>query len=184
MTGSHRPRYDYFAIRTPSISAMHDLSPMQLSDTLKRRFSPTVRKRGYRYARQGCVTIDYVDAIDASGTVAGSMIYDIVLQFDPADGEVGMVCTCPYFRGGNPCKHLWAFILKVDEQVEDFYDFEEAIFEPELPGDEIEIPYATQNLNTPATDMTDSFGRRAHATLEIPQNWSTYVVNFVVNHCE
>ena len=88
-------------------------SPAASVDPLRlfqQHFSSRTRDRGAQYAREGRVEI--VDATDnwLLASVRGSRRYAVDL--DCGEGAVLRAsCTCPYFAGFEPCKHVWATLV-------------------------------------------------------------------------
>ena len=89
---------------------------MSLADQIRNQFSSAVRERGTRYFRQRLVT----NIAQAHGTTYANVSngygngYEVMVD-QAANGHVDeMDCTCPYFDGNGPCKHIWATILKID----------------------------------------------------------------------
>jgi SNF2 family DNA or RNA helicase len=81
-----------------------------------RDFDSVIRHRGENYFRQGRVQVSSLKpGREAHFQVRGSEIYQVHLKQGPHK-ELEMSCTCPYFQGGFYCKHLWAAILKAQEQ--------------------------------------------------------------------
>lgn len=50
----------------------------------------------------------------------GTEIYDVSIEFDKKDNIIKTNCTCPYFKKGNNCKHLYALLIK--SKLESNYD--------------------------------------------------------------
>jgi len=55
---------------------------------------------------------DYVLAM-----VSGSEMYEVEIKFDEETKSPAFTCTCPYLGQTGPCKHIWATILEVDEEI-------------------------------------------------------------------
>lgn len=92
---------------------------MFLAEQVSYQFGAGVRSRGEDYYRRRLVTI-----IDQSGhsifaDVSNDQgrVYEVLLD-RTADGLIeDMDCTCQYFDGYGPCKHIWATILRVDNMM-------------------------------------------------------------------
>jgi len=88
---------------------------MSLAIQLSHEFTRKVRNKGAGYYRNGAVEIvshtdSQVDAI-VSGTE------DYLVRLTLGRVALNVACTCPYFDGGDTCKHLWATMLKADAKL-------------------------------------------------------------------
>lgn len=84
-------------------------------DRLKFFFSPSTLWRGEEYFRQGRVKLEKVTPTEVFATVEGTEEYAVeLLGASASSGRGRFFCECPYFEGGNACKHLWATILAAD----------------------------------------------------------------------
>src|SRR6266542_6633709 len=88
---------------------------MSLAIQLSHEFTRKVRNKGAGYYRNGAVEIvshtdSQVDAI-VSGTE------DYLVRLTLGRVALNVACTCPYFDGGDTCKHLWATMLKADDRL-------------------------------------------------------------------
>ncbi len=83
-----------------------------LSARLARDFSKRSRERGDTYFALGRVKIIRGSETQLEAQVAGTSDYTVRFTWD-IDTLVAS-CTCPYFEGGESCKHLWATILAAD----------------------------------------------------------------------
>ena len=63
--------------------------------------------------------------------VSGSETYHVDIDLNNLSS---MTCTCPYFLGGNKCKHLAAVMFAIDEN-----HYEEEIIEEENKSEEYDI---------------------------------------------
>ena len=79
-------------------------------------FYPVIRKRGEEYFHENRVRLTEVDPGDPGRVLAfvqGTRRYTVQLGFQGPD--ISYSCTCPYFfNEEQPCKHLWAVLLKLD----------------------------------------------------------------------
>lgn len=118
---------------------------MSLAEQVRHQFSSGVRDRGTRYFRQRLVTnveqedgITFADVENSYGSV-----YEVTVDRN-VDGEIHeMDCTCPYFDGNGPCKHLWATILKMDTMA------------------------GTITTSAPTTTITPTWSQRLDAVLQL-----------------
>ncbi|NDY41605.1 DEAD/DEAH box helicase [Dissulfurirhabdus thermomarina] len=84
-------------------------------DAVRPLFLPVIRGRGERYAREGRVHLERVSPAEIRGVVQGERDYAVWAKRDPlAPLAVDLGCTCPFFRQGFFCKHLWAALLEAD----------------------------------------------------------------------
>ncbi len=81
-----------------------------LYSLLSKSFSPKVRARGEELFRRGLVQIVSGTAWEVQAKVQGGERYTVRLRL--LNNEVHVSCTCPYYEGTGPCKHLWATILQ------------------------------------------------------------------------
>ncbi len=91
---------------------------MRLTDRCLHSFENGVRSRGDEYARAGYVIELDSDrmTVDAGVTGSSGNTYDVLIDFDECtSGKVLASCSCPYFEGGNLCKHIWAVLRQLDD---------------------------------------------------------------------
>ena len=79
-----------------------------------RDFNHGVRSRGQKYFESGRVLIANHDAERITATVqgSGSFNYLVGLIWLTEISAIAAGCTCPYYDGGDLCKHIWATILE------------------------------------------------------------------------
>ena len=94
-------------------------------------FYPVIRQRGEEYFHENRVRLTEVDPGDPGRVLAfvqGTSRYTVQLGFEGP--KISYSCTCPYFfNEDEPCKHLWAVLLKLDRS--GFFDRWEAARSPE-----------------------------------------------------
>jgi len=94
-------------------------------------FYPVIRKRGKEYFHENRVRLTEVDPGDPGRVLAfvqGTRRYTVQLGFEGP--EISYSCTCPYFfNEEQPCKHLWAVLLKLDRS--GFFDRWQGVRFPE-----------------------------------------------------
>jgi superfamily II DNA or RNA helicase len=73
-----------------------------------------VRERGRQYFQTGKVQIVDAGPETVEAVVSGSEEYRVSLRREEAN--VWVFCTCAFFEGGEPCKHVWATVLAADER--------------------------------------------------------------------
>jgi superfamily II DNA or RNA helicase len=81
-------------------------------------FHPTTKQRGEEYLESGRVQDLQVDEDMASAIVEGDAgNYTVELDFSHRrSGGLCATCTCPNYRDGFFCKHIWAVLLAMDRQ--------------------------------------------------------------------
>src|SRR5579883_2127390 len=88
---------------------------MSLSRLLAKRFSKRVQDKGRAYFFSNAVKIDNISERFAEATVRGTEDYEVDLELQGK--TLVAYCSCPFVdRFLEPCKHIWATILKVDAQ--------------------------------------------------------------------
>jgi SNF2-related domain/Helicase conserved C-terminal domain/SWIM zinc finger len=76
------------------------------------QFKPKIRDRGHAYFRSHAVEILDHSESHVEALVQGTDDYRVRLSLNRSSLRVA--CTCPYFEGGENCKHLWATMLAAD----------------------------------------------------------------------
>ncbi len=107
-----------FYCKKPSFALIHAMSKasknLQLS--LKKYFASNSILRGAEYYKSNSVNKLFFGDNGAMASVRGTEVYKVSLQWsEKKQRTVSLHCTCPHFEDLNFCKHLWAFILKLDE---------------------------------------------------------------------
>ncbi len=84
---------------------------------LRQSFLPVIRQRGNRYANSGRVHLLEASSKAIKAKVSGTIDYHVFIEEKPdSDNEVIISCTCPFFKQGYPCKHLWAAAVEADRR--------------------------------------------------------------------
>ncbi len=91
---------------------LKDQGRASLSRKLAGDFSARVRERGQSYLSQGRVKILFGTDSVLEAQVEGSASYSV--NFEWKEDTLFASCSCPYFEGGESCKHLWAAILAAE----------------------------------------------------------------------
>src|SRR3954452_6488453 len=73
-----------------------------------------VRERGRQYFQTGKVQIVSAGPEEVEAVVSGGEEYRVSLRREEAN--VWVFCSCAFFEGGEPCKHVWATVLAADEK--------------------------------------------------------------------
>ena len=92
---------------------------MFLAQRCNHEFDSKTKARGEDYSRSGHVSFTQVRRTGAAAQVKGSYGTAYLVELDWSETKEGFVsgrCTCPRFDDGFLCKHLWAFLLKLDEE--------------------------------------------------------------------
>lgn len=85
----------------------------KLTELIKDQFVPEIRSRGESYYLNGLVEFIEVNNSHATFEVEGKDVYHVRLSLS-VNGSIVMRCTCPFFKSGENCKHIWASALKAD----------------------------------------------------------------------
>jgi superfamily II DNA or RNA helicase len=91
--------------------------PVTLTDKLRDTFDPAVVNRGESYYTTGRVRLTRTQDGRIESRVVGSRPrpYAVVIEKgDRASAPPQVRCTCPTFRGGMHCKHIWATLITID----------------------------------------------------------------------
>ncbi len=85
---------------------------INLKRHFKNLFLPVIRSRGNKYAKQGRVEITTLNTSEIEAKVYGTYTYKICLSLsDENPDSIRISCTCPFFKQGILCKHVWATIV-------------------------------------------------------------------------
>jgi intein/homing endonuclease len=150
---------------------------MSLITELSSDFSKAVRSRGADYFQEGRVKITNRSDLEVHARVRGSRTYRVDLEID--GNEFLVHCDCPAFER-EPCKHIWATILAVEEtgrlrgakgplvmapdfNDDDFYDYGAGAFHDD---DDDEWP-DDKRRRTPR-DMVNAFGGGGRSKEKLP----------------
>jgi superfamily II DNA or RNA helicase len=87
---------------------------MSLKSKFSHEFNPRIRDRGVGYFRSGAVDIVQHSDLHLEAVVKGTTDYKVRLTLIPH--ALAVACTCPYFDGGEECKHIWATMLAADNR--------------------------------------------------------------------
>ena len=88
---------------------------LNLKKDLSTLFLPIIRHRGNRYAKEGRVSLEKINSRAIKAKVRGSVFYRVFVDLKEKDkGTVRIGCTCPFFKQGIPCKHIWASIVEAE----------------------------------------------------------------------
>ena len=84
-------------------------------DLLGRYFPSKIKTRGNSYAEKGYVSLKQSQSDRIKAVVEGHISYSVEIIAEQNATQFKVFCSCPYFRKGNSCKHLWAAIVAADE---------------------------------------------------------------------
>ncbi|NPA93947.1 MAG: DEAD/DEAH box helicase family protein [Thermodesulfobacteria bacterium] len=88
----------------------------RLTKDLSTLFLPIIRYRGKKYAKEGRVQLTHVSDKFIKSRIRGSVFYKVSIDLEEKErGAVRIGCTCPFFRQGIPCKHIWATIVAAEQ---------------------------------------------------------------------
>ncbi|HVQ38918.1 MAG TPA: SNF2-related protein, partial [Pyrinomonadaceae bacterium] len=87
---------------------------MSLKGRLAQEFAGKIRDRGVAYFRSHAVEILEHSDSHVEARVKGSKVYSVRLTLGRT--SLNVACTCPYFAGGEECKHVWATMLAADSR--------------------------------------------------------------------
>lgn len=89
-------------------------------------FDKSILDRGFAYYHNHEIISIKKIKNKISAEVSGSETYHVYIDLDDLSS---MSCTCPYFLGGNKCKHLAAVLFAADDGVEEEIIEEDSIIE-------------------------------------------------------
>jgi superfamily II DNA or RNA helicase len=87
---------------------------MTLASLLAHLVNWRVRERGRAYFQTGRVRLTECGPEVARAAVSGSEEYQVSLTREGPN--LWAFCPCPFFAGGEACKHVWATVLAADER--------------------------------------------------------------------
>ncbi|MBX3434704.1 MAG: SNF2 helicase associated domain-containing protein [Pirellulales bacterium] len=91
---------------------------MQVASQFSTQFAAATRSKGESYFRRGAVQILDADPLGFTANVKGSRSRPYQVDFDCSHGQGGVSasCTCPHYREGSFCKHIWATLLTLERE--------------------------------------------------------------------
>ncbi|MFZ3231682.1 MAG: SWIM zinc finger family protein [Pseudobdellovibrio sp.] len=101
-------------------------------------FKPEVRNSGLAFVKKGSVSVSQLSDTEIQSYIRASTSFKVVFKSSSIESPIVTAdCTCPLFKKGQFCKHIWAALLIIEEKKPDFLfsktDLEkrtEANFEP------------------------------------------------------
>ncbi len=94
-------------------------------------FDKSILDRGYAYYNNNEIISVLKNKNQVTAKVSGSETYEVNIDLDDLSS---MSCSCPYYKGGNKCKHLAAVLFAIDD-----HKYEEVIVKEERKEDEYNI---------------------------------------------
>lgn len=93
---------------------LHQGPNIKLAEQIADHFDPIIRMRGRDYFKQGAVELVSLEGANAEFTVSGAQPYTVHLSHCDEPDQLDFECSCPFFRDGSNCKHIWGSILFLD----------------------------------------------------------------------
>ncbi len=121
---------------------------MSLTRRCQAEFDGTTRMRGQAYAQQDAVSLMDHRRHGVWAEVDGSSYLPYGVDVDWSDAHRGVLrasCSCPRFADGFLCKHIWATLLTIDQQ---------------LPGKEVPGPRQLNVQRAEASKLADQEQKR------------------------
>src|ERR1044071_4892315 len=87
---------------------------MSLKSRFASQFNPKIRDRGIAYFRAGAVKI--LEHYEGYLLTRVEGTYDYFVELSLSLDSLNVACTCPYFAGGEDCKHIWATMWAADSK--------------------------------------------------------------------
>ncbi len=135
-----------------------------------------MRDRGVGYFYDSLVGEVEFGEYSVTGEVQGSEIYLVNLTWkNDGSGAIFGNCTCPHSREGNFCKHLWAFILEIDDTKGPPANFPQGLLKLNFGSS---VTLQKPHSPTPATSWRKVFGQRPKGKSK--SAWQTNAEVFVV----
>lgn len=97
-------------------------------------FDKSILDRGFAYYNNHEIISIKKANNKVHAEVSGSETYHVEIDLNDLSS---MKCTCPYFQGGNKCKHLAAVMFAIDD-----HQYDEEIIEEE----KIEVEYDIEKM--------------------------------------
>ncbi len=95
----------------------------RLTKDLGTLFLPIIRYRGNRYFKDGRVELTSINKKFVKSRIRGNVFYKVSIDLkEKSKGAVRIGCTCPFFRQGIPCKHIWATIVAAEKYFKEHKD--------------------------------------------------------------
>lgn len=99
-------------------------------DSYNKFFKPEIITKGDKLFKSNKIKNYKKCNNDYSCVISGTDNYDVFISYDKSDNIKSMSCTCPYFKKGNNCKHIYALIIesKLKESYKKLVKYEKQSF--------------------------------------------------------
>lgn len=95
-------------------------------------FKPEVRSSGRAFVTKGKVSVSQLSDTEIQGYVRASTSFKVVFKSPSVASKAVLVdCTCPPFKKGQFCKHIWAALLVIEDKFPDFLESKTEILKKE-----------------------------------------------------
>ncbi len=149
---------------------------MKLAERCSSSFDSRTRSRGDTYHQSGRVSIVDVDGEIVEAQVIGSYgaPYEVMVDLEH-DGDCILTasCDCPYYEGGNLCKHIWALLRAIDNSSLDFkFNGQSALYVvPDSENEFLEDDYDDSWDDGPSYETRLSPYERQRRERSRPETW-------------
>lgn len=145
---------------------------MSSLESLQPYFFSNIRTRGRKYFEGGRVHLKGRRGGSIAASVRGAETYDVGLVLN--ESQLTVSCTCPHFVRGYFCKHIWASLLKAEEesflpaksrQLDLVSEYEEdgEMWNPDQGPDDMDSPFGSNS------------GARGGTSNAEPDAWKDYL---------
>lgn len=149
---------------------------LSLVTLFKNAFSSLIRLKGEKYFLSHLVEIVFSNKTLVQFEIQGSQLYQVEFEFLPQELKIMTSCSCSHFEEGFFCKHIWAAILKSDQEKL----FEEIGNIPNIEIDQKRIDLsqtdAFEEVNPPFTWQEISKNTVIPMTLEKNEPWKEMLI--------
>jgi hypothetical protein len=109
-------------------------------------FKPESRKAGDVFVKKGKVTLSYPSDTDIQGYVRAATSFKFVFYNDSFESPTLVTsCTCPQFKKGQFCKHLWAALVVIHKKYPDFLSSKSELGRKVVPANEYSVGVKSSN---------------------------------------
>lgn len=111
-------------------------------------FKPEVRNSGRSFVTQGKVTQSRLSDTEIQTYIRASTSLKVIFKCESVTSSTATAeCSCPLFKKGQFCKHIWAALLVIEEKFPDFLESKTDLqSKPSTSSDE-PVSKATQAQN-------------------------------------
>lgn len=87
-------------------------------------FKPEVRNSGLAFVSKGQVALLRPSDTEAQAYIRASSSFKVMFQSPSIDSPtITASCSCPPFKKGQFCKHMWAALVVIQEKNPDFFSY-------------------------------------------------------------